>query len=550
MTSQMVLPFVRRWLPLLIALPILAGVAAYIVLRQLPSMYEATTTLMVQPAQAGAAVGAEEMVAAQDLAQTYAEAIHTRGVLSAAAARVGLGDVPEAELEARISARRVSNTQLVRISADDRDPAQAAALANAVAQVFLAQNADLQSARFATSTDNLSNLVDQLRGNMDGLANQVAGLNAQPGSPDRDAQLAQAQANLAQAQASYADTVRSYEALRVSAAQSTDTASVLDAAVAPETPLRPSRWVILGVSALAGLAIAIAIALLVEYLTDRLRDPLRVASVTGLPTVGMLPTGRSSTNLRDPADAELAAAHRLMRARLFAAGVQPKCSLLVTSAERYEGKSSVAANLASVLPEADYRVILLDANFHHPTLAQLFEVPNQPGFSTLLADAGATVDSALHTTWHEKLLVVPAGPAPSQASALLSAPRLEAVLRALLDRCDVLIVDTPPVLDMPDAALLSQQVDGVLFVIDAQRSRGRRAVAAIDLLRSLNAEPLGAVLNRVDRRVREFVSHAGPIGTPPLDTGVDVEPEIDEHGVKVPASLHSASSSDNSTATR
>ncbi|MBV9359166.1 MAG: hypothetical protein JO023_26960, partial [Chloroflexi bacterium] len=229
MSWQIVLPFVRRWLPLLVALPILASVAASVVLRQLPSMYEATTTLVVQPGQAGTAVGAEEMVAAQDLAQTYAEAIHTRSVLSAAAAQVGLGDVPEAELETRITARRVSNTQLVRISVDDTDPARAAALANAVAQVFLTQNADLQSARFATSTDNLSNLVDQLRANMDSLANQVAGLNAQPDSPERDAQLAQAQANLAQAQASYADTVRSFEALRVSAAQSTNSASVLDA---------------------------------------------------------------------------------------------------------------------------------------------------------------------------------------------------------------------------------------------------------------------------------------------------------------------------------
>ncbi|MBV9354344.1 MAG: polysaccharide biosynthesis tyrosine autokinase, partial [Chloroflexi bacterium] len=306
---------------------------------------------------------------------------------------------------------------------------------------------------------------------------------------------------------------------------------------------------ILGVAALAGLAIAVAIALLVEYLTDRLRDPVRVASVTGLPTVGLLPTGRSSTNLRDPSDAQLAAAHRLLRARLFAAGVQSKCSLLVTSADREEGKSTAAANLASVLPEASYRVILLDANFHHPTLAQLFEVPNQPGFSTLLADPAADVDSALHTTWHDNLLVVPAGPAPSQASALLSAPRLEPVLRELLDRCDILIVDTPPVLDMPDAALLSQQVDGVLFVIDAHRTRGRRAAAAVDLLRSLNAEPLGAVLNRVDQAVRGSISRAAPNVAPALDSQLEVEPEIDDHGVNVPTGMHSASSSDNSAAT-
>src|SRR5437762_8251849 len=103
------LRFVRRWAPLLLFGPLLGGLAGFMVVRAIPSVYQASVTLLVQPGDA-VGIGVQDSQIAQDLAQTYAEAIHTRRVLQQAAAEVGLGLVSERDLESSVQARKVSGT--------------------------------------------------------------------------------------------------------------------------------------------------------------------------------------------------------------------------------------------------------------------------------------------------------------------------------------------------------------------------------------------------------------------------------------------------------
>jgi capsular polysaccharide biosynthesis protein len=117
--------------------PILAGLVGAFVVRQVPPVYQASVTLLVQPGDATSS-GAQDLQGAQNLADTFAQAMLTRPVLLEAAGQVGLGNLSARELAARVTARGVTGTQLLRVSAEDTDPAQAAQLANAVVQVFLA----------------------------------------------------------------------------------------------------------------------------------------------------------------------------------------------------------------------------------------------------------------------------------------------------------------------------------------------------------------------------------------------------------------------------
>src|SRR5947209_5291938 len=132
MTGHTALRFIRRWLPLLLLGPLLGGLAGFAVVRQVPSVYQATVTLLVGQGSASSSQGSDQLRSAEQLAQTYAEAVRTRPVLVEAANQVGLSATFK-ELMDRVHANRVPNTQLMRISAENTNPDLAANLANTVA---------------------------------------------------------------------------------------------------------------------------------------------------------------------------------------------------------------------------------------------------------------------------------------------------------------------------------------------------------------------------------------------------------------------------------
>ena len=125
MSGHTALRFLRRWFPLLLIGPLLGGLAGFLVIRQVPPVYEATVTLLVGQGIVTNTSGTDQLLGAEQLAQTYAEAVRTRPVLVEAANQIGL-PLTFGELLERVRARRVANTQLLRISAENTDPAVAA----------------------------------------------------------------------------------------------------------------------------------------------------------------------------------------------------------------------------------------------------------------------------------------------------------------------------------------------------------------------------------------------------------------------------------------
>jgi non-specific protein-tyrosine kinase len=516
MSGHTALRFLRRWFPLLLIGPLLGGLAGFFVIRQVPPVYEATVTLLVGQGMVTNTSGTDQLLGAEQLAQTYAEAVRTRPVLVEAANQIGL-PLSFGELLERVRARRVANTQLLRISAENTDPAVAASLANTVAQVFVSKNQDIQTSRFATSRDSLGQLLDGLQNDIAGKTRQLDELRAQAASPERDSSIALLQAQLTQLQTMHDETLRSYQDLQVVEARGMNTLTVLEPAVAPDSPVRPNRVLVILLAVLGGLMLATGAGLLAEYVDDVLRDRQRVALATGLSTLGLVPRGESAVNLRDPTSRRLVESYRLLRSNILASASDPAHlrSLLVASPAIGEGKSTTAANLAIVLAESGRRVILVDADMHRPTQMTLFAVPNRRGLSTLLVDPGESASDALRPTWLANLRVLTAGPTPADPSALLSSRRCDEVLNQLGELCDVMVVDTPPLLAQPDAALLGSRTDGVLLVLDASKSRGRQAVRAIEMLRESGAVVLGAVLNRLPKKAMEYTAYDTYYASPP-----------------------------------
>lgn len=527
MNAQDVWQFIRRWLWLFVSITLVAGLGSYVYSSRLPRVYQGTAKLLVAPAQSG--TGREtynDLIAAERLARTYSEVLKTRPVVEAASREAGL----EVEYEAAVrllDVRPVRDTQLIQVSALGADPERAAALANGVIESFIRQAAATQSSRFTATKDILGRQVDELAGAVAERARRVEALRAQPPTAARDAEQLSLQADLTQLQQSHGAAVRSFEEVRMAEARSSELLTVIEPAWPSSLPVQPRVRQNVLVAALVDLIVAAGIAFLVEHLDDRLFSTERVARFTGLQTLGMVEVlagpgavarqgrGRFSAPIRRPNALRLTGAAApeafgLLRANLrFAAVEHPLRTLVVTSTNASDGKSTTAANLALAVAAAGEQVVLVDGDLRQPSLHKLFGVANSRGLTSLLVDPTLDASSVLLPTHVEGLRLMPSGPLPPSPSALLGSERMRARLADCAGLAGLIIIDSPPTLPVSDPAILAGQVDGTLFVVDARRTRGHQAAQAAMTLKGAGANLLGAVLNMAPRRGSQYYGSYG-----------------------------------------
>ncbi len=195
-------------------------------------------------------------------------------------------------------------------------------------------------------------------------------------------------------------------------------------------------------------------------------------------------------------------AYRTLRTNLDFAGLDRKLqTLVITSAGVGEGKSTTLANLAVVTAQAGQKVILVDADLRRPSLHGIFGLANDSGLTTMMMDETALASPPLQDTGIEGLSLLASGPLPPNPAELMGSRRMEEVIAALSQRASHVFFDTPPVVAVTDAAVLSTKVDGVLLVISAGKTRREYARSAVQRLQQINARLVGTVLTNVSTGV-------------------------------------------------
>ena len=198
------------------------------------------------------------------------------------------------------------------------------------------------------------------------------------------------------------------------------------------------------------------------------------------------------TDPRSPA----AEAYRTLRTNIDFSGLDRSIhALLVTSVAPVEGKSLTLANLAVAMAQGDKRTILVDADLRRPTLHTLFGLNNDKGLTSLFIDAKGPIEPAFKDVKVPNLQVLTSGPLPPNPAEVLGSQRMLDVIAALKQRADIILFDAPPVIAVPDAAVLGKRVDGVVLVVDAGQTRREHARRAKEQLEKLNIRIVGAVLN-------------------------------------------------------
>lgn len=280
-----------------------------------------------------------------------------------------------------------------------------------------------------------------------------------------------------------------------------------DSARLPASPSSPNVKQNLALGLLVGLLLGVGYALVRDHLDRRVRSSEGVEKATGLAVIGALPLEPSLVDhsrllgLDQTGGGELVAmgeALRGLRTNLQYMSVDdPPRAIVVTSALPGDGKSTTAANLAVTLAASGQRTVLIDADLRRPSVATLFGVPGDAGLSDVLAGR-ASVEDVIQPigTSSGALSVLAAGPIPPNPSEILGSDRMRQLIKGL-SATSFVIIDSPPLLPVTDAAMISPRADGALIVVSTGKTAYEELALALDSLEKANGKALGVVLNRV-----------------------------------------------------
>ena len=441
--------------------------------------YSATAQILVRPSGASLALGGSSVQVTPTDVQTDLQLVTSAPVERIVNRR--LGSTPS------VSASQVMQTNVIAITAVSTVPARAAVIANTYARAFVRYQ---QTVAF----DALAAAESQAMAQVRALGKQIARLRGRARNASQIAALLNEQGvqkeQLAQMQV--AGAVTTGGVAFVTPAQPP---------VAPSSP-KPAQDALLGLA--AGLVLGLAIAFVRDNLDDVLTSKENAEQLSGAPVLAMIPMVPSWKKQEECLVVAMsrplspaAEAYRSLRTSLqFIRQDRQLKTLLVTSPAAAEGKTSTIANLGAVFANAGERVLLISCDLRRPRLGKYLCLSEHAGFTSILQGADSLV-AIQPVAGHESLWMLGSGPIPSNPAELLTQENARELFESLRASFDLILIDSPPVLPVTDAAVLSKYADGVLVVIAAGQTKCTELQRAAERLSQVNAAVIGAVLNEV-----------------------------------------------------
>jgi len=305
-----------------------------------------------------------------------------------------------------------------------------------------------------------------------------------------------------------------FEEARITEAGQIGNVRVIDTAKEPRSPIKPRRFQNLLLALIVGLTLGGGLAFFTESLDRSIKNPEEAEALLGLPVIGLIPSigdldgkfkgtrneielisSRLVTHFvpRSP----VAEAYRTVRTNLsFSRPDNPPRAILVTSAVPQEGKTTTTANLAITLAQMGGKTLIVDSDLRRPAIRKVFNLEAKEGLTDYLIGKGA-LDALIRTTDIPNLYILPAGQIPPNPSEVLGSQRMKELVAELSRRFEMVFFDSPPVVAVTDAAVLSRYTDGVVLVVQSGATDREAVARAKTLLGNVQANLLGLVLNNI-----------------------------------------------------
>jgi polysaccharide biosynthesis transport protein len=272
---------------------------------------------------------------------------------------------------------------------------------------------------------------------------------------------------------------------------------ITDRAEADTKPVRPNIPLNLALGVIVGLVVGVGLAFFIEYLDTSVKTIDDVERALGSPVLGVIPQNVGSLIEEGP-ESPHAEAYRVLRTNiLFSRKREDANSLTVVSGGAGEGKSTTIFNLCSVFAQNNQRVLLVDSDLRRPSLHKLFKVSNSTGLTSLLL-GHSKIEEVIQTTPQTNLDFLPSGKLPSSSLGILNSPQMKEFIQEVKRRYDWVFFDSPPIMGVSDASVLTSMVDVTLLVIQYRKYPQAMTVRAKQMVEKIGGNLLGVVLNNIN----------------------------------------------------
>jgi len=492
-----------HWAWLIVLAALIAGAASYFFSQRMTKYYQSAATVLVNEAPGTNLVDNSQVASSQQLTATYMQLMVKEPVLEEVKKELGLS-LSTGDLKSMISITQVSSTQLLQISVEATDPKLAASIANTLVTVFSNQIQDIQTQRFSQSEATLKTQLDDM-------AKQLGAYQTQEADAVTADDKNRLDSLVTQYQQMYSNLLQSYESVRLSEAQSTSSVVQVESAAAAVNPTRPKVLQNAAMTAAVGFMLALGIIVIIQLLDDTVKTPEDITRKFRLPVLGVInhhaAEKDSPITITDPRS-PTAEAYRTLRTNVSYASVdKPLRTLMVTSAEPGEGKTTTVSNLGVVLAQNGFSVLITDCDLRHPRVHKYFGLSNRQGLSSLFAQSADVLNGTRQTTRVDNLSIVTTGLLPPNPAELLGSQKMQHILTSMRQAADIVLIDTPPILAVTDAAVLAPTLDGVLLVVRPGKTRASALRLTLEQFQQVNAHVLGVVLNDIDLRGQPYAYH-------------------------------------------
>jgi non-specific protein-tyrosine kinase len=484
-----------HWAWLIIIVVVVAALGAFIISKLIPPVYEAKTTLLVDMAPSNKSLDYNTLLLSSQLTQTYSQMLTKKPVLEEVTTRLGLKELDPKT----ITARPVSNTQLINIFVESTSAENAADIANMIVAVFADQVRSLQEMRFSASEQSL-------QGQMLDIENKIQAANDQLSETKIQSEKDRLETTIANYSQTYSGLLQSYEQVRLSKAQTLSSIVQIEPAETPIEPKKPRIYLNVVIAGVVSAILAGGLIIGLDLINDTVRTPEQIVNKIGLPVLGVISHYKNTDGIpitESQPMSPIAEAFRTLRTNVKYAGAGldiPLRSIIVTSALPSEGKTDVLINLGIVLAQNKLRVLLMDADLRRPALHRRLGLDNLIGLSQIFVHPELGISYSLQPTRINGLTAITAGDSPPNPSELLGSQLMGTILEQLKNNYDVVLIDTPPALAVTDAAVILPYVEGMLLVIKPGTSSIAPLRRMVSQFQQLNANVLGVVFNDINVR--------------------------------------------------